>query len=429
MSSVREGLNPRTLEKIPFSLGNTTKKALGSVALTLALLGAGEVYDSQPAEAQTLGEESDSEYAPECLHGYYPIWISDKNSDGQPGPRRSEFTCRPLPGCTRIEFIPASIMDQFMEAGIISPPTLLDRGDLSKHIGWCRGEPWPTFEDYSFDDSTPWVKENIERILASEFWDSDQIKQSVAARSLAPNTWWWKRVYGQEDQTPDQTTPEIVDTPTESEDDSETDGNSETQEDQTPDQTTPEIVDTPTESEDDSETDGNSETQEDQTPDQTTPEIVDTPTESEDDSETDGNSETQEDQTPDQTTPEIVDTPTESEDDSETDGNSETQEDQTPDQTTPEIVDTPTESEDDSETDGNSETQEDQTPDQTTPEIVDTPTESEDDSETDGNSETQEDQTPDQTTRIAIFAGGAAVLAAGGAVAFMLGGSRRRKKH
>ena len=203
-------------ERDPVSIGRKTKRALGGVALALALLGGGEVYDSRPAEAQTLGEESDSEYAPECPRAHYPpIWLSDLNGDGQPGPQGGEFLCRPLPGCNTIAFIPFTIMASFERAGVISPPpgTVLNR-----HIGWCVGEPWPEFEDYSeLLGDEPWIEENIEHILGSPFWYSDEIKRQVDIRPWAFNTWWWKRVYGQDAPTTDPATPETTETATEPE--------------------------------------------------------------------------------------------------------------------------------------------------------------------------------------------------------------------
>ncbi len=205
-----------TSGRSPVSIGRKTKRALGGVALALALLGGGEVYDSRPAEAQTLGEESDSEYAPECPRKHYPpIWFSDLNGDGQPGPQAGEFLCRPLPGCNTIEFIPGTIMDSFERAGVISPPPLTS---LHYSIGWCVGEPWPEFEDYREHlDDKPWIEENIDQILSSSFWHSDETKRQVDSRLWAPNTWWWKRVYGQDAPTTDPATPETTETATEPE--------------------------------------------------------------------------------------------------------------------------------------------------------------------------------------------------------------------
>ena len=80
------------------------------------------------------------------------------------------------------------------------------------------GESWPEFEDYSeFLDDEPWIEENIKQILGSPFWHSDEVKRQVDIRLWEPNTWWWKRVYGQDAPTTDPATPETTETATEPE--------------------------------------------------------------------------------------------------------------------------------------------------------------------------------------------------------------------
>ena len=391
VSSVREGSN-ENLERIPFSLGNTTKKALVGVALTLALLGAGDIYNGQPAEAQTLGEESDSEYAPDCWHGYYPVWITDKNSDGQPGPRASEFACERLPGCRRVEIIPGSIISAFERAGIMSPPSGAF-GTWYSFLGRCQGEPWPEFEDYRGHlDANPWVEENIEWILASPFWHSDEIKDRL--ETWSPNTWWWKRVYGQD----------ALDTDT-----SETQPTTETTSESTTDQDATDITDTATEAEaspeaetttDTSETQPTTETTSESTTDQDATDITDTATEPEaspeaetitDTSETQPTTETTSESTTDQDATDITDTATEPEASPETET----------------ITDT-------SETQPTTETTSGSTTDQGTTDITDTATEPEPSPETETTTDTSEVLIQDgylNRNKIAIFAGGTAILA------------------
>ena len=373
----------RTLERIPFSLGDATKKALGGVALTLALLGVGDIYNSQPAEAQTLGEESDSEYAPDCWHGHYPVWITDKNSDGQPGPRPSEFKCRPLPGCTRVDLMPGDIMRAFERAGIISPP-LFAFGGRNAWAGYCQGEPWPEFEDYREHlDAYPWIEENIERILASSLWHSDEIKDGLDAWTR--NTWWWKRVYGQD--APDTDTSETQPTTSES----------------TTDQGITDIPDTATE------------------PD-ASPEAETTT----DTSETQPTTETTSESTTVQDTTDITDTATETDASPETETTTDTSETQpttsesTTDQDTTDITDTATETDASPETETTTDTSETQpttsesTTDQDTTDITDTTTETDASPETETTTDTSEVLTQDgylNRNKIAIFAGGTAILA------------------
>ena len=382
----------RTLERIPFSLGNTTKKALGGVALTLALLGAGDIYNSQPAKAQTLGEESDSEYAPDCWHGHYPVWITDKNSDGQPGPRPSEFKCRPLPGCTRVDLMPGDIMRAFERAGIISPP-LFAFGGRNAWAGYCQGEPWPEFEDYREHlDAYPWIEENIERILASSLWHSDEIKDGLDAWTR--NTWWWKRVYGQD--APDTAT-------------SETQPTTETTSESTTGQGATEITDTATETDSSpetetttatSETQPTTETTSESTTGQGTTEITDTATETDSSpetetttatSETQPTTETTSESTTDQGTTEITDTATETDSSPETETTTATSETQPTTETTPES-----------------------TTDQGTTDITDTATEAETSPEPETTTDTSEVLIQDgylNRNKLAIFASGTAILA------------------
>ena len=378
----------RTLERIPFSLGDATKKALGGVALTLALLGVGDIYNSQPAEAQTFGEESDSEYAPDCWHGYYPVWATDKNSDGQPGPRRSEFVCNPLPGCWRVELMPNNIISTFEKAGIferagIMSPSPFAFGSWNALLGHCQGEPWPEFEDYREHlDAYPWIEENIEWILAIPLWHSDEIKDNLNA---SPNTWWWKRVYGQD----------ALDTDT-----SETQPTTETTSGSTTDQGTTDITDTATEPEASPETETTTDTSETQ------------PTTSE--------------STTDQGTTDITDTATEPEASPETETTTDTSETQpttsesTTDQGTTDITDTATEPEASPETETTTDTSETQpttsesTTDQGTTDITDTATEPDASPETETTTDTSEVLIQDgylNRNKIAIFAGGTAILA------------------
>ena len=379
----------RTLERIPFSLGDTTKRALGGVALTLALLGVGDIYNSQPAEAQTLGEETDSEYAPDCWHGHYPVWITDKNSDGQPGPRPSEFKCRPLPGCTRVDLMPGDIMRAFERAGIISPP-LFAFGGRNAWAGYCQGEPWPEFEDYREHlDAYPWIEENIERILAIPLWHSDEIKDGLDAWTR--NTWWWKRVYGQD--TPDTETSESQPT-------------TETTSESTTDQGITEITDTATEPDASPEAETTTDTSETQpttsesTTDQGTTEITDIATEPEpspeaetttDTSETQPTTETTSEPTTDQGTTDITDTATEPEPSPEAETTTDT-----------------------SETQPTTETTSEPTTDQGTTDITDTATEPEPSPEAETTTDTSEVLIQDgylNRNKIAIFAGGTAILA------------------
>ena len=422
----------RTSEKIPFSLGDTTKKALGGVALTLALLGAGEVYDSQPAEAQTLGEETDSEYAFDCYHGHYPIWVADFNNDRQPGPSPSEFTCRALYGCHMVELMPSYVMGEFERAGVISPPSPSTFGSFFDRLGRCQGEPYPEFEDYREHlDAYPWIEENIERILAIPLWHSDEIKVSLSGG--ARHTWWWKRVYGQD----------ALDTDT-----SETQPTTETTSESTTDQATTDIDDPATEAEASSETETTTDTSETQpttettsesTTDQATTDIDDSAAEAEASSETETTTDTSETQpttettsesTTDQATTDIDDTAAEAEaspetettsDTSETQPTTETTSESTTDQATTDTNDPAAETDaspetetttDTSETQPTTDTTSESTTDQGTTDITDTATEPEPQAET--TTDTSEVLTQDgylNRNKIAIFAGGTAILA------------------
>ena len=86
----------------------------------------------------------------------------------------NEFLCRALPGC-----ITESSLYLGPQCVALSELVLYHHlqqaSGLPDSIGWCVGEPWPEFEDYREHlDDKPWIEENIEQILSSPFWHSDE---------------------------------------------------------------------------------------------------------------------------------------------------------------------------------------------------------------------------------------------------------------
>ena len=153
-------------EKPSAPFGVRARRVLGGVALVLATLGSGEVYNSQSASAQ-----SDSEYAPDCRYGYQPSWHSDSNGDLQPGPGAEEFTCLPLDGCREYLLFPNSIIDKLYIEGVTDSSqdlVLLEGG-----IVVCLEDSPLILEDFrTLLDDNPW----IERLLDDNSWIRDDIR-------------------------------------------------------------------------------------------------------------------------------------------------------------------------------------------------------------------------------------------------------------
>ena len=153
-------------EKPSAPFGVRARRVLGGVALVLATLGSGEVYNSQSASAQ-----SDSEYAPDCGYGLQPSWLFDSNGDLQPGPGAEEFLCLPLDGCWVERLFPDSIINELYIEGVIESNQwlVLMEGDIMI----CSEDSPPTLEDFrTLLDDNPW----IERLLDDNSWIRDDIR-------------------------------------------------------------------------------------------------------------------------------------------------------------------------------------------------------------------------------------------------------------
>ena len=216
------------MEKTPTSFIKT-KKALGGLALSLALLGGGEIASNQPVEAQATTETpandvSHSEYAPDCGYGGYPIWRADDNADGQPGPDGGEFVCGNLPGCFTQPVLPFPILEALSRAGLLLSrqyAAISPRQDA--RTVQCNGVPAITgLEDYEYLlDHDPGILDYITEILANQsFWDSAEVQAQLERfEETWHDDWWWDkvRVTNTPETTPDtpnQTTDEPPQTDT-----------------------------------------------------------------------------------------------------------------------------------------------------------------------------------------------------------------------
>ena len=175
------------------------RRAVGGLALTLALLGGVEVHNSSPVGAQ---DESESETpGRECRYGHEAVWVDDFNNDGQPGPSPSEFACRSLEGCFTINFLPRFIRDGLVERGEITPLQSRKLTTFSPTI--CGNDPFPSFEDLA--DSLaphPWVMEVLD---SNRDWIAPAVRDYIE-RNPRYRGYHWAVRYGQDSES--QPTPE-----------------------------------------------------------------------------------------------------------------------------------------------------------------------------------------------------------------------------
>ena len=175
------------------------RRAVGGLALTLALLGGVEVHNSSPVGAQ---DESESETpGRECGYGHEAVWVNDFNNDGQPGPSPSEFACRLLEGCIPINFLPRFIEDGLVERGEITPLQRRNITAFSPTI--CGNDPLPSFEDLA--DSLaphPWVMEVLD---SNRDWIAPAVRDYIEQSPRYRGHHWAVR-YGQDSES--QPTPE-----------------------------------------------------------------------------------------------------------------------------------------------------------------------------------------------------------------------------
>ena len=149
------------------------KRAVGGVALTLALMGGAELHNSPPAEAQSASE---SEQPPlECVYGEEPVWVKDRNGDGKPGPDPSEFSCLTIDGCRTVSFMPGFVTSRLYEMGEMTYAQA--RVVAATYINQCKGDSIPSPEDYQDTlDADPWIMEVIDR----NDWIGPAIRDYVA---------------------------------------------------------------------------------------------------------------------------------------------------------------------------------------------------------------------------------------------------------
>ena len=136
-----------------------------------------------PAQAGAQGENSSNDYDEfiDCGHGREAEWVSDANSDGQPGPSSAEFHCGYLPNCSAA--LPLVGIGQDLIIGEHATREQLD--DLYRSdVTFCRGDSWPSFED--FLESRPWVDEFFEEY-------SDWIRDWLRDNSVAYRDIGWAR--------------------------------------------------------------------------------------------------------------------------------------------------------------------------------------------------------------------------------------------
>ena len=220
----------KPVEKTPTSF-TKTRKAIGGLALSLALLGGGEIASNQSAEAQTTetpaNDVSDSEYAPDCGYGGYPIWRADDNADGQPGPDLGEFVCLNLPGCFTRPVLPFPILEALSRQGLLTSrqyAAIIPRQNAE--TVQCNGVPAITgLGDYEYlldnDPEIPEILDHIRDILSNElFWGSAEVQAQLERfEGTWSDDWWWNKVQGTNtpETTPDTTeqTPVTGDTPEE----------------------------------------------------------------------------------------------------------------------------------------------------------------------------------------------------------------------
>ncbi len=184
---------------------NRVKKAVGSLSLTLALLGGVGAYGSSPAEAQP---QTESEYAPECDYGEEPVWSRDINHDDQPGPDPREFYCKLLPSCSSIPLLPNFIIDRLEELGEITNPQY---HAIAPIINKCSGDSAPTFSDYQeYLDANPWIMEVLNR---NDDWIGPAVRDYVEDKPHYAYTPWAVR-YAGSNVIPDETIPDPEDQPT-----------------------------------------------------------------------------------------------------------------------------------------------------------------------------------------------------------------------
>ena len=360
MNGVQENLTYKSVEKTPTSF-TKTRKAIGGLALSLALLSGGEIASNQSAEAQEHvplpDDASDSEYAPDCGYGLYPYWRDDKNRDGQQGPGEEEFACLLLPGCRPVPVLPRGIANPLKDAGLITGREVADLGTrLGTEIILCPGDnPVTGIEDYvALIEKRPWAPDKIAEILANKsFWNSadmqDRLKRNESSWA---NHWLLGRFYtgtqapaetGQT-STPEPTDgPEVADQTPESDSTPDTQAPAETSQTSTPEPTDgPEVADQTPESDSTPDTQAPAETSQTNTPEPTDkPEVTDQTPESDSTPDTPALAETGQTSTPEPTTePEVADQVPESDDTPDTPALAETGQTSTPEPTTePEVTD------------------------------------------------------------------------------------------
>ena len=216
MNGVPENLMYKPVEKTPTSF-TKTRKAIGGLALSLALLGGGAISSNRPVEAQATtetpaGDVSDSEYAPDCGYGGYPIWRADDNADGQPGPDRGEFVCLNLPGCFTRPVLPFPILEALSRQGLLtsSQYAAISPRQNAKTVQ-CNGVPAITgLGDYEYLlDNDPEILDYIRDILSNElFWGSAEVQAQLERfETTWADDWWWNkvRVANTPETTPDTT--------------------------------------------------------------------------------------------------------------------------------------------------------------------------------------------------------------------------------
>ena len=175
------------------------RRAVGGLALTLALLGGVEVHNSSPVGAQDESESATP--GRECGYGREADWASDLNNDGQPGPSPGEFACRLLEGCFTINFLPRFIEDGLVERGEITQLQSQNITAFSPTI--CRNDPFPSFEDLA--DSLaphPWVMEVLD---SNRDWIAPAVRDYIE-RNPRYRGYHWAVRYGQDSES--QPTPE-----------------------------------------------------------------------------------------------------------------------------------------------------------------------------------------------------------------------------
>ena len=175
------------------------RKAVGGLALTLALLGGVEVHNGSPVGAQDESESATP--GRECGYGREADWAYDLNNDGQPGPSPGEFACRLLEGCVTINFLPRFIRDGLVERGEITPLQRRNITAFSPTI--CGNDPLPSFEDLA--DSLaphPWVMEVLD---SNRDWIAPAVRDYIEQSPRYRGHHWAVR-YGQDSES--QPTPE-----------------------------------------------------------------------------------------------------------------------------------------------------------------------------------------------------------------------------